>query len=550
MSFRRVAQLAAVVLASLVCLSCGQVYRPVVIPTTTVPPSPSNFHTVFGISTSTSFNPNVNGQGVWSNFPGAAMEIDVSGDTILGETGPNSGTLDMVANPTHAVALPNFSRIFVANAGSVAFNTATNQPEPDIVYAFVPAADSTVSTGFGTANIFSLPTSGPPGSLAGNYPNLPDFVATTQSNTIYVANYGTETSTVNGIVSTDSIAVLNTAQNTISRIVYLSPGAHPVAMAVTPNGSKLYVANQGNNTVSSFNTVDMSTNTLTGFTGTLPVWVVARGDNQKVYVLTQGDGQLVTIDTATDAVTGNLPVGAGANFILYDAHLQRLYVTSPATSTLFVFATSFTDSQGVLHDALQQLAAIPISGSVGCAGCTNSRPVSVAALPDGSRVYVASFQLSSTCTESDPANTGTCQVIPLVTVVDAASFAVKTTLTPLTSAQSSAVPPSVPELGACIASTPYNPGVISLGAVPSVQSVRFRLSATAAADSSHVYVSICDAGSVADIITTPSSVSTGGNNVPDVLVTDLPTPFGVCTNTPTCSTQPPLQTPIWLFPGQ
>jgi len=36
---------------------------------------------------------------------------------------------------------------------------------------------------------------------------------------------------------------------------------------------------------------------VTGFTGVTPVWVVARADGQKVYVLTQGDGQLVTIDT-------------------------------------------------------------------------------------------------------------------------------------------------------------------------------------------------------------------------------------------------------------
>ena len=62
-------------------------------------------------------------------------------------------------------------------------------------------------------------------------------------------------------------------------------GQHPVALAETPNGNKLYVANQGSNPVSSLNTVDMSQNTVTGIVGITPVWLVSRSDSQKVYVL-------------------------------------------------------------------------------------------------------------------------------------------------------------------------------------------------------------------------------------------------------------------------
>ena len=58
--------------------------------------------------------------------------------------------------------------------------------------------------------------------------------------------------------------------------------------------------------------------------------------------------------------------------------------------------------------------------------------------------------------------------------------------------------------------------------------------AVAATDSSHVYVSICDAGTIADINTTTSAISTGGSNAPDTLITDIVAPYGGCAAT-SCS---------------
>jgi hypothetical protein len=50
---------------------------------------------------------------------------------------------------------------------------------------------------------------------------------------------------------------------------------------------------------------------------------------------------------------------------------------------------------------------------------------------------------------------------------------------------------------------------------------------TASADSSHVYVGICDAGAIADVTTVTNTVTQGGNS-PDTLVTDVVAPFGAC----------------------
>ena len=121
-------------------------------------------------------------------------------------------------------------------------------------------------------------------------------------------------------------------------------------------------------------------------------------------------------------------LGAGANFIFYDPHLNRLYVTNPATSMVYVFSDTGGTNAGVPNDTPVQLASISFSsGSVPCpavptsAGCL---PTSVAALPDGSRFYVATYQIASTCPDALAGATGAC-VIAGLTVFDANSFALE-----------------------------------------------------------------------------------------------------------------------------
>jgi DNA-binding beta-propeller fold protein YncE len=500
-----VGRLAAVVLPILLWIACGQVYRPVVIPCSEggipgcpveTPPTPANFHAVFAISTNV------------PNYPGGAMQIDVSGDSIIGETptsdksAPNLGN-----NPTHAAILPNKGQVFVASAGSVVPGGV------DVVSSFTPAFQSTIASGLGTVATISLPAG-----------SQPVFLNTTQNGVVYVANY-----------NSNSVAALSTSLNTITNSTPV--GIQPVALAETPNGLKLYVANQGSNTISSLNTVDLSSNAVTGFSGTTPVWVVARGDSQKVYVLTQGDGQLETIDTATDTVTGSLPVGAGANFILYDSNLNRLYVTNPATSMVYVFSDT-----GGANDTPLQLAAFSFAaGSIPCpSGCS---PNSVTALPDGSRFYVASYQMASSCPDSFVGASSAC-VIPDIAVFNATSLTLKTTLSLLT------YPPfaanlttnqyqyAVPPVSSCVTAASYSP-----------TTTRFRVFTTSSADSSRVYVSMCDAGAIAVIDTADSNINdTGGSGTPaDTLVTDLPAAFS---GPQQSSSVPALQNPIFVLTGQ
>jgi len=613
MSFRRVGWLAAMFVATLLWMSCGQTYRPVVIPISNNPPNPASFHAVFGISTNVAPN------------PGTALQIDVSGDSKI-------GAANMGINPTHAAILPNNSRVFVASAGSVM------NGDPDVVTAFSPAT----SAGIGSPVTFTLPNVGPnqssaitaiseagnlvtvtlaspigeatvgvpivisgviiqgsnvqnPAGYDGNFtissvsgttiqyvdpisglanasggtatlplPTFcsyqPNFVTTTQTNAVYVANYGQENGANCSFASTDSVAALNTINNTVANIRYLPAGSHPVLLAETPNAQNLYVVNQGDGTspatVTNLSPVDLST-IATIPIGVNPSWIASRPDGQRIYVVTTGDGQLNTI--RADNTVASQSVGVGANYVLYDKSLNRLYVTSPAATTsanglVYVFSAASDSPTPLATPSGNPPGALIVSPVPPCvtapATCGPVIPVSVAALPDGSRFYVASYQRQSPCSDSYVG--AVACIIPMVTVFDARSLTIRTAsssffgpeLSLLSSPPFGPVvltPPTppqyaIPEATSCAPAAIYSPG-----------STRFRMFATAAADSSHVYVSICDAGAIADISTTTNTVSQG-TNADDRLVIDLLAPFSAAA--PGLNNQPPPQSPVFLLTGQ
>lgn len=586
MSLRRVGGIAVIAVATFIMISCGQVYRPVVIPINITPPNSQNYHAVFAMNANVEAN------------PGTAMQIDVSGDTDIGQE-------NMGISPTHMGILPNNSRVFVTSAGSLFAG------ESDVVTAFAPAAGIRVATGLGPPTVFTYPntssgpsstitaisesgstvtvTLSPPGlttakvgslvaiasvsiggydgtfpltsvsgspvgttityqaattglgSLSGTFVGaaslpvtcsyLPDYVTTAQNNAVFVANYGVEGATNCNLPSTDSVASLTPTTNAITNIQYLPGGAHPIAMIETPDLLNLYVLNQGNNTVSDLSPVDLSTLATISIPAS-PLWAVTRSDSHRVYVLTQG-GTILPINPPTNTIlpsATNLSVGAGANFLLYDPSLNRLYVTNPGTinpndAAIYIFQTTGgTDLSGNPNDTPALLNVIHTGpGSVLCpTGCS---PASVAALPNGERFYVASYENEAGCSDPNVGTSVPC-IIPMLTVFDALSMTAKTSsatllspatsLSLLTSPLFSSTQYGVPPVASCVPPATYTPGA-----------TRFRIFTVASADSSHVYVSMCDAGAVADVQTNNTTIATG-TNTPDTLIADLLAPFGNC----------------------
>jgi YVTN family beta-propeller protein len=367
------------------------------------------------------------------NDPGAGSQLDVSGDT-------NIGVAQLGLGPSHAALTANGARLYVANSSE------------DTISSYSPTSPSLVST-----------TSLPAGSD-------PVFVHTTESGTVYVANFGNDT-TVPPTPST--VAAISTASN-----VVLSPliavGHHPVALAETPDQKKLYSVNQGDGTVSSISLIDRTV-VQTIATGAAPVWAVARSDSARIYVLNGGAGTVSTIDTATDTLLSNVPVGAGGNFMIYDAKLNRVYVTNPSANTLTALS--------IAADPPTVLFTLPVAAS----------PITVAALPDGSKVYVASV--------SSVGGTATSQV----TVVNTSDGSVRT--------------------------------AIPLNSVPAAcGSARFELFTAASADSSKVYVGNCDARNTSIIRTSD-----------DTKVLDMAAPLSSIT--PPNGGNPLPQNPVFVLPG-
>ena len=402
--------------------ACGEYYRPVAFPITPAPPNPAFSHLVLVLTD--------NG----NNNPGASTTIDVSGDTATSQS-------TVGIKPSYAALVVNGTRVFVANSGE------------DTVSTFEPTSATPV-------NVISLP--------AGSGPN---FVASTESTTVYVSNSG------NGTVS-----AISTVNNVITNTIPV--GGTPVAMAEIPNGQKLYVANgataAGNGSVVSINTVDKTVNLPVVASASAPwvspTWVVTRSDSQRAYVLDKGSGFVIAIDTNFDTVVGTASVGVGADFMVYDPALNRLYVTNPTSNTLIALSVSSDDL------------------SIGALTASVANPISVAALPDGTRVYVASAVVSGTTVSSK------------VTVFNTAQLSVKTSI-PLA---------SVPLV--CVTGT------------------WSELSIAAAADSTRVYVGNCDA--------TNTDVIQASN---DSLVLTIPAPFGGPIAPP--ATKQPLQNPVLVVAG-
>src|ERR1700719_2102864 len=225
----------------LICSGCGETFRPIILPNPPVFPNPRAAHTVLSI--------NDNGTVVDGLLrevsPGSTMVVDVSGDTDISVSGVGVA-------PVHAVQ-QTASQILVVNQSSVCTPVPCNPSITKVTFSSILISGSST---------ISLP------------PNSnPNFVATTESTQAYVTLPGYAPPSV-GVVNTNSNSLVNT----------IPVGTNPVAIAETPNSQKLYVANQGDSTVSGFNTIDRSARTIVGaFNAT--VWLIALSDNRRLYVL-------------------------------------------------------------------------------------------------------------------------------------------------------------------------------------------------------------------------------------------------------------------------
>lgn len=442
---RRAALWAVTLLLAICGIGCGDQYRPVALPVPLPSPSPSPVHFVAALSSNGDNSLGGAGTCVPSGSPPPC--VNEPGALIRIDVSGDSVSSGFTAGvaPAHAAFLPSGSKIYVANSAE------------DTVSASSTAAPSQATT-------ISLPQLC---GIAGCVPSRPVFVASTENGKMYVANSG------NGTVS-----VINTSSDVVIATIAVdpafagsplpspNPAANPIALAELPNGHKLYSINNGNSTVSSISPLDDTVVTKIPI-GAPPIWAVASSDSAFVYVL-DSNGTISVIDTLSDSVVASVSAGAGANFMVFDTTSNRLWITNPALATVSIF--------NVAGSVLTTHAGSPVAITSAANSACGSAPMpsSLAVLGDGSRAYVSSFQPDAN------------MVCAQVTVINAGTGSVSTTI-PL--------PPA-----------PNNSSITGCGAA------RFRTFAAASPGGFNtnfkVYVSQCDAGSVAVVYTYAANSST------------------------------------------
>ena len=459
-----------------ICAGCGDTFRPIIIPNPPAFPDPRAAHTVVSINNNGTSN------------PGSVMVIDVSGDT-------DEGVANVGLVPVHAVQ-QTANQVLVVNQASSS-GSANSLMKVDFLGVVINGNPTTISLPADSGPSFVAVAPGDTTAYV-TLPNVvPDPVNFPNDNAV-------------GAVSTISDALVAT----------IKVGNCPVAIAVTPDKNKLYVANNSSTcnpsaaggSMSDFNTMDRSLRPidLNGFSNPFnaPVWVSARSDSQRVYVLDvlNGDGTLTTLDTTSQAgttdkvVAAGLPVGPGA-YMLYDVILNRIYVPSGKQITIVDVSQDPPTILGNNGNPIP-IATVPPASRNPQDVCANSTAqdvtaVAVAALPDGSRAYVGSFY-------KDAATGNLC---PQVTVINTSGNTVKTSI----------AVPGFPNYDTFCSTT------------------RFRFTMAAGGDSSRIYLASCDAGNV-NIIRTSD----------DTYLLNLPAPPSA---RPPVGNQPPPQNPVFLIAG-
>jgi len=260
-----------------------------------------------------------------------------------------TATIPVGLGPDGVAVTPNGQFVYVAN------NDANN-PTSNTVSVISTASNSVVQTvTVGPAPF--LPKVTPDGSLV--------YVASTQGNELSVINTSTNTVTAtvpitaptglafapNGALayvaqfaSPGTLTVLAVPSNRVVATIPLgSASANPIKVAITPDGSLVYVTNLSSNNVS---VVETGSNSViaTVPVGNQPYAIAVSTDGSQVYVGNAADGTISVISTATNSVVATVPVADGVfGIAVASAPPMSQPITQPLSPTqpnVFNFGTN------------------------------------------------------------------------------------------------------------------------------------------------------------------------------------------------------------------
>jgi gliding motility-associated-like protein len=186
--------------------------------------------------------------------------------------------------------------------------------------------------------------------------------------TITATPVSTENAYITSSDNPGTVTVINTQTSTITATITV--GSAPNGVSVSPDGSRVYVANTFSNNVSVINT---SINAVIATTpvGNFPNAVSVSYDGSQVFVSNINDGTVSVITTASNTVTATI---SGFN--------QPFSIAASPTGNFLYVANSALGTVSVVNTATNTIKKTITVGD---------DPWQIAVSPDGSRVYVTNL---------------------------------------------------------------------------------------------------------------------------------------------------------------
>jgi YVTN family beta-propeller protein len=251
----------------------------------------------------------------------------------------------------------------------------------------------------------------------------PSQAAANALNRVYVVNSGDHTITVIDTTSNNVVDTIHDIQN-------------PGEIAVSPDGTKLYVLSFSTDTPSKLYIVDTSTDTITATVavGREPFDVVVSPDNAYAYVLNRNDKTVSVIDSVTTSIIATVPVGSDPESIAISPDGKYVY-TGNNDNTISIVDTSINVVTATFNvgSSINKIAPSPDGKYLYIANkgnrvltvdtATNSviatvqvglAPQGIAVTPDSKYVYVGTYDQVS--------------YINIVYVIDTATNTVSSTI--------------------------------------------------------------------------------------------------------------------------
>jgi YVTN family beta-propeller protein len=316
----------------------------------------------------------------WTNSNTAiGLAASGSGSSLPSFVATNTSTNPLTATIHVTPVSASASRAFITNINNnnvSVVNLNTNAIETEITVGFIPWAVAVSPNG---DRVYVASVGNYPGAVSVINTSNNQVIATySTTNTVtpyriclspdgsklYISNFGSDIIEIVNTNDMSTVASLNVYDNPLGiatspdgQFVYVVTSAYLIIfnstgdfinsifigpgttdIAVSPDGSKVYLTNMENNYVSIYNTTTLDPIT-TIATGQSPNGITLSPDGTKLYVTNNLSNTVSVINTLTNQLSTNIPVGLYPSGISISADGIYVYVTNQNDHTVSVIDT-------------------------------------------------------------------------------------------------------------------------------------------------------------------------------------------------------------------